>query len=325
MRLTREKPDAFVILDELYRLSEADQPQVIGYLHRVVKDTGIWLKIGTLRFGTRLYDSGPPAIGLQVPHDIRELSLDRGLLDFNNSKRFLQLILDSLSEEAGANAAELLSDGARDRLVLASGGVPRDYIGILSESIAVARNRGPSDKAGSHRIIAEDVNTGASRTVEAKYADLNEHAGAKAGELRGMVIRLAEHCRNSGSACFLVDVQDVALSSSADILQNMRFAHTIALSESLPDSKSSRFNVFLFDVSQLAAQRALQVDFMGWVKREKRRSRKLVFRDDAMEPLPLSLDEVREAVRQAKSEVTPDEAASPLDDEAIVGEIEPSA
>jgi hypothetical protein len=61
-------------------------------------------------------------------------------------------------------------------------------------------------------------------------------------------------------------------------LQNMRFVHSLDMNESLPDSESSRYNGYLLDASQLAAQRAWQVDFMSWQKREKRRARKLAFR-----------------------------------------------
>lgn len=57
----------------------------------------------------------------------------------------------------------------------------------------------------------------------------------------------------------------------------MRFVHAIDDNETLPDPQSSRYNVYVLDVSQLAAQRAWQVDFTGWTKREKRRARKLVF------------------------------------------------
>ena len=83
---------------------------------------------------------------LQAPHDIRDLSLDRGLQEFKRSKLFLETILDRLCAECGVSRISLFSDGALDRLVLASGGVPRDDIGLVSESIAIAKNRGPSGK-----------------------------------------------------------------------------------------------------------------------------------------------------------------------------------
>lgn len=275
---TAVAPDGFIILDDFYRLAESDQARIAGYFHRVVKDTGVWLKIGSIRYWTKLYAGGSPAVGVQVPHDIRELSLDRGLLDFRSSKRFLEEILTTLTEEAEVKLHRLFSDGARDRLVLASGGVPRDYIGLVSEAIAVAKNRGPSAKSGTERVIAEDVNEAAGRTVETKLNDLEVDAGEDAQALRGLVVDITNHCRRTGSACFLADFRDEELIRQLNRLQNMRFIHSLDMNESLPDPQSSRYNVYLLDVSQLAAQRAWQLDFMGWQKRERRRARKLVFR-----------------------------------------------
>ena len=64
----------------------------------------------------------------------------------------------------------------------------------------------------------------------------------------------------------------------------MRFVHMVATNETVPNQQSERYNVYVLDVSLLAAQRAWQVDFMGWVKREGRRARKLVY-DPAKAPL----------------------------------------
>lgn len=317
-RITHSDPNAFVLLDELYRLNSDDQPRVLGYLHRAIKDTGTWLKVGTLRYATRLYKAGPPATGLQAPHDIRELSLDRGLLDFHNSKRFLEEILRALAKEVGVDVERLFSLGALDRLVLSSGGVPRDYIGILSESIAVARNRGPSQKLGSERVIAEDVNEAAGRTVEAKFNDLDELAGEHRDELRDLVFSLTAHCRRSGAAWFLVDIADVDLHRQVDELQNMRFVHLLDSNESLPTVDSSRYTVLLLDVSQLAAQRALQLDFTGWTKREKRRSGRLVFRGE----VGAAPAEEQAVVVDAGSPSLPGDAAS--DAAAVIGKVDPS-
>jgi hypothetical protein len=111
-RVTALVPDAFVILDDFYRLASVDQPRIAGYFHRAVKDTGVWLKFGTIRYWTRLYAGGQPAMGLQAPHDIIELSLDRGLLDFKKSKKFLEEILGALANECEVEIPRLFSDGA---------------------------------------------------------------------------------------------------------------------------------------------------------------------------------------------------------------------
>lgn len=298
--------DSFVILDDFYRLPETVQPSIAGYFHRVVKDTGVWLKFGSISYWTRLYAGGSPSVGIQVPHDLRELSLDRGLLDFKTSKRFLEEILVALAKECDVDVAKLFSDGALDRLVLAAGGVPRDYIGLVSESIAVAKNRGPSAKPGTERIIAEDVNTAAGRTADTKFSDMQEDAGGASIHLRDLVIDLTTHCRTTASACFLVNANDESLVKDMRRLQNMRFVHSIASNETLPNQQSNRYHVYVLDVSQLAAQRAWQVDFMGWTKREKRRTRKLIY------PSIVSIDD------QVIETTTP-----ALDEDlAIVGEID---
>jgi len=48
----------FVFLDEFYRVDREDQPLVLGYMHRLVKDTGLWLKVGSVRYWTTPYPAG---------------------------------------------------------------------------------------------------------------------------------------------------------------------------------------------------------------------------------------------------------------------------
>lgn len=96
----------------------------------------------------------------------------------------------------------------------------------------------------------------------------------------------------------------------------MRFVHLIDSNESLPDKQSSRYLVYILDVSQLAAQRAVQVDFMGWTKREKRRSSKLVFSESAM---------TKERIESSKKAASAKEVQVPLfeDEDAIITEVDP--
>jgi hypothetical protein len=282
-----------------------------------VKDTGVWLKFGSITLWTKLYRGGNPPTGLQAPHDIRELSLDRGLQEFKRSKTFLEAILDSLCEESRAARASLFSEGALDRLVLASGGVPRDYIGLVSECIAIAKSRGPSGKSGSERIIAEDVNSAAGRTVEIKYNDMREDAGSVSDELENLVVRLTDHCRATKSSCFLINASHRELVSKANRLQNMRFVHIVATNETVPNQQSDRYHVYVLDVSLLAAQRAWQVDFIGWVKREGRRARKLVY--DPASPL-IAVEATSQGSLNVDSGSA--EAVAQSDTQAIVDEVE---
>lgn len=164
------------------------------------------------------------------------------------------------------------------RLMLASGGVARDYLRLAGESIKQAQHRGPSTKPATNRVTVEDANAAAGQIAPSKFDDLQKDSPNEADALTERVIDLTEFCRNRRSAYFLVDSQDRVLNEQMKALQHFRFAHLLAQSETIPDAKSQRFNVYLLDAAQLSAQRATQgVDFEGWKQREKRRNRKLVY------------------------------------------------
>jgi energy-coupling factor transporter ATP-binding protein EcfA2 len=271
----------FVFLDDFYRVERHDQPLVLGYLHRLVKDTGFWLKVGSIRYWTTTYRGGSPPRGIQLHQDANEIALDRGLQLAGTSQQFLESILTSIASGIDADLDQLLTPGTRTRLVLASGGVARDYLRLTSQAVNHARNRGPSAKVGSGKVMAEDVNQAAGATAPAKLADLQEDAPAEAAALQELLVDLTEFCRRQKAAYFLIDSQDADLSARINQLQDLRFAHLLVESETLPDEGSRRYKVLLLDISQLSAQRALEVDFDGWSDRSKRRRRRLVYSQDA--------------------------------------------
>ncbi len=265
-------------MDDLYQLKRDEQPLVLGYLHRLVKDTGIWLKIGSIRYSTVTFKPGDPPRGMQIGHDAHEVPLDRGLRHFKTTQEFLELILSKIASNSGVNIKTLFTDETRKRLVLAAGGVARDYLRLASGSIAEARNRGPSDKSGSHRVIVEDVNKAAGLISPSKFDDLEKDEPDEAHELEKLVRQITEFCREKKSAYFLVATDEAKLSDQINKLQHLRFTHLLFESETVPDKRSQRFNVWLLDVAELSAQRATQgMDFLKWEERANRRNRRLIF------------------------------------------------
>lgn len=135
--------DAFLFLDDLYHIRRSDQAKVVDYFHRVAKDNRLWLKVGTIRHRTTWYIHGDPSIGMKIGDDSDEIDLDVTLEKYRIAKEFLRNILNNFAVEAGAaRASSFITDGAFDRLVLASGGVARDFLSIFRRSIDVARERG---------------------------------------------------------------------------------------------------------------------------------------------------------------------------------------
>jgi hypothetical protein len=88
---------------------------------------------------------------MKIGDDGDEIDLDLTLEKYQQAKDFLSRVLKGFFDAAKLKLDDILTDGAVDRLVLASGGVARDFLGIFRRSIAIARNRdsgarGPEDR-----------------------------------------------------------------------------------------------------------------------------------------------------------------------------------
>ena len=304
-RTSEQVGGGFVFVDDLYQIKRQDQPEVLGYLHRLVKDTGLWLKIGSIRYSTVTFKPGNPPRGMQRGQDAHEVPLDRGLRHPQVIQAFLERILSQIGSKAGIDINDLVTSDARKRLVLASGGVARDYLRITAGAIDEARNRGVTDKSGSHRVIVDDINKAAGLLSPAKFDDLKADEPQEAAALAELVRRITEFCRERGRAYFLIAADSVDLNAQVDKLQHLRFTHLLTESETVPDRGSQRFNVWLLDVAELSAQRATaHMDFLGWEDREKRRNRKLIFTG---EEFPVSISSTTKKAQRPQRKPDTDE------------------
>ncbi|MDH4986432.1 hypothetical protein QEZ47_13015 [Aminobacter anthyllidis] len=150
---------SYLFLDDLYHIRSSNQAEVVDYFHRITKGTNTWMKIGTIKHRTQWYFFGQPPIGMKLGDDADEIDLDVTLEKYDLTKEFLIKVLDQFCREHESKVSDILSDGARDRLVLASGGVARDFLSIVRRSIDVTRQRlASNDRFRGDRISAEDVN-----------------------------------------------------------------------------------------------------------------------------------------------------------------------
>lgn len=267
----------FIFVDDLYLIARINQPKVLGYLHRLLKDTGVWLKIGSIRSATNNYVSADPPVGMQIRHDAHEIALDQQFSLLGNTTDFLEAILRQIADSVSIDYTELFNEGARHRLILGSGGVARDYLLLAHDSIEVARDHGPGMKSGSNRVSVEDVNSAAGKIAPSKLDDLRKDAPDEAEAIQDLVIDLTNFCRDRKSGFFLISIRDRALMRDMNVLQNLRFVHLLYRSTTSPDRQSDRFDVYLLDLAQLSYQRAMEGINLNWAKRENRRARKLVY------------------------------------------------
>lgn len=248
--------DAFLFLDDLYHIRRVDQPNVVDYFHRIAKDHNLWLKIGTIRHRTRWYVQGDPPVGMKIGDDADEIDLDLTLEKYKLAKEFLVRILTSFAEEAKiAPILSFLTDGALDRLVLASGGVARDFLSIFRRSVDIARERG-----GGHRgakVGAEDVNVAAGENDTQKRDEFKRDTLDDDVPLDIEFRKLREFCLDRNNTnCFLLNKDKH--SHEVDLIHelvDLKLVHLARSRVTVRGRSGQVFEAYMLDLSQYAGAR----------------------------------------------------------------------
>ena len=109
---------------------------------------------------------------MKLGDDADEIDLDATLEKYDLTKNFLFRILVQLAKDAGVKLDEVLVDGGKDRLVLTSGGVARDFLSIFRRSIDVVLERIiRNELVRGSKIGVEDVNLAAGDQGQFKEED----------------------------------------------------------------------------------------------------------------------------------------------------------
>lgn len=257
---------AVIFIDDFYFVRIDDQAAVLDYLHQVIKNTGIWLKIGGLGTRMRPFRDGDPPLGMQPDQDIDPLTIDVTLRDFSTAQRFLERMMDGILEPLALSTSQLFTDTARTRMVLACGGaVARDYVTLTSAAIDAAVERLSKQSAPKAEtrinIQAEDVNLAARQRVNKKEdEELSRDAGADAQRLRERWRDICDFTREQGNSAFVLvrqhdlDVEDWG--SEIRQLENLRLLHRIKDAvPNTPNWRGVKVVVYMVDLGQVAVQR----------------------------------------------------------------------
>ncbi len=248
----------YIFLDDFYFLPRDQQPHLLDMLHGSVRDTDAWLKVASIRHLTRWFQSAPP-IGLQTGHDAGILDLDVTLQEPLRAKQFLEDVLSSYARHTGLKRlSQLFSRGALDRLVLASGAVPRDYLTLGASALTRAQGR-----SNARLVGAQDVNQAAGDAAQAKIQELEEDLAAdqgSAGTTLAALAALKKFClEQEQSTYFRVDLRDKEANpdeySALTSLLEVRLTHLVDPSVSDRRRAGERAEVFMLDLSQFAGAR----------------------------------------------------------------------
>lgn len=274
--------DAYLFLDDLYHIRRSDQASVVDYFHRIAKDHSLWLKVGSIRHRSRWYIHGDPPIGMKIGDDADEIDLDLTLEKYSLTKDFLVRILTSFATEANIDSIALvITDGALDRLVLASGGVARDFLSIFRRSVDVARERG-----GGHRgekVGAEDVNVAAGEYDSTKRDEFKRDTLDDNVVLEDEFQRLRKFCLDDHNTnCFLLDKElrgrDVELIHE---LVDLKLVHLVRSRVTVSGRVGRIYEAYMLDLSQYAGARKRRdlnlVEFWKPSSKEELRKAALIY------------------------------------------------
>lgn len=251
----------YVFIDDFYYIPRSDQPELLDMVHGIVRDADAWLKVASIQYLTRWFQASPP-VGLQTGQDADVINLDVTLQDPLRAKRFLEDVLSRYALQVGIRSlTTVVSREALDRLVLASGGVPRDYLVLSASAITKAQSREKARLAG-----VQDVNQAAGDAAQAKLQELEDDLAANIGSAARIVEALRilrRFCLDDKSATYYrIDFRDKeehtdeygALTSLTDL----RLNHLIDPSLSDPHHAGERSEVYMLDLSQFSGARLKQ-------------------------------------------------------------------
>lgn len=246
----------YIFLDDLHYLPSAEQPQLLDLVHGAVRDSDAWLKVAGIRHLTRWFQEKPP-LGLQTGHDADHIDLDVTLEEPSRAKAFLEEVFLRYARHVGISSlSSILSPTALDRLVLASGAVPRDYLTLSARAISQAQKR---EKA--RRVGVQDVGQAAGEAAKAKIAELEEDAASIEGtssRIKGLD-QILTFCDEKSCTFFRIDFRDRQNHpdeySIIRELMDGRLIHLVRASLSDTHKAGRRYEVYMLDLSQFSSER----------------------------------------------------------------------
>jgi len=274
-----------IVLDDFYHVPFDDQPEVLAYLHQVVKNLDIFLKICGVRHRLQPFVEGDPPKGMQVGQDAAEVSLDITLERFQAAQAFLEEVLSGICDPLGVSVEALITEGGRQRLVLGSGGVARDYLHLTQNALRNANERIANPTRAHNRIGAEDVNEAAAGLSALKQQDLARDAGPNADAVRQRLSDVAKFCLDvNGTNLFLVEgthLQEEDWGKEIQALADLRLVHQIGnLSVQTGSYRGRRFVGFTLDLSNWTGTRSekiKQIEFWTPSGRQDARRARLIY------------------------------------------------
>jgi hypothetical protein len=276
-----------VVLDDFYHIRLADQPEVLGYLHQIVKELDIYLKICGVKHRLNPYQDGDPPVGMEPEHDADQVALDVTLEGFEFAKDFLEKVLSGITEKVDVELDALITDGGRERLVLASGGVARDYLSVVRGALRRSTERPVSETRLRNRITAEDVARAADALYEQKQEELKKDAGEESEALRQRLSEIIDFAvETNRTNVVLIEatkLQEEDWGKQIQGLVDLRLLHKVETlstkrgGETYAGRKFAAFTLDLAAWTSTRSERIAPMDFWKASEKQKMRQERLIY------------------------------------------------
>jgi hypothetical protein len=260
--LSTDVKAVFLALDDFYHLKRTIQPHVADYIHRLCKDVPLYFKLATLRHASVLYaDRHKQPIGVQERHDYQPIDIDFTLADFKRTASQLRQILYAYGHKAGMTRGEvddLFMGEGFDRLVLAAGGVPRDFLSLLLESLS-------PKGTGEEHVGKDDVRLLSLGTFQKRIAELKVDSEQQDQDalLRG-INAITKFCLDKKQNVFLVSDQTLqeqnGLRELLNRLLDYRIIHSVGTAVT-HKTYPGTFAAYMLDIGAYAKFRKLEGRF----------------------------------------------------------------
>ncbi|WP_447018231.1 hypothetical protein [Shewanella algae] len=289
-----------LLIDDFYLFPRDKQPDIIDYLHRLVRGTGLYLKVGTIRHRTSLIRNENQTIGVELGQDVEEISLDRTFEDLGATQLFLTSMLQSLAARAGvAEIDSCFNPEALQALTLVSGGVPRDFLNILVNSINAARAQNKT-----RWLTPTLIYRGAGRlSYTQKLKNLKDDAGVDVAGLERTFVDLLQFClRESKKTAFLVSQDESQGHRSAhDLihqLMDFKLIHVVEPDTSAASGRPGRYEAYTLDFALFTEPRRRGIEIVEFWKTDGNR-RRVGIREAPAYPLSRALNAFQNTSEQA--------------------------
>jgi hypothetical protein len=309
------------MLDDFYAVHQEIQPDVIDYLHRLVRGLNVYLKVGTIRHRSSLVRQEGQTIGVELHGDVEPIDLDHTLEDLPRTQDFLKDMLDQLGKKVDipSTTGEFFNVEALRALTLASGGVARDFLTIFVEAVTTAR------AAGDGRwITPKDIYKAALRhSYRTKLKSIREELAGDAEPLARLFTDLWQFClRERKKTVFLVS-QDEAQHYTLHHelikqLMDSRLIHIVEPDTSAASGRPGRYEAYTLDFSTFMEPRRRGIEIVKFWETDNQR-RRVGLREAPVYPLE-RLDDVLKGNTPAESQLKSLEAESESESRAAAAE-----